>query len=104
MACHLQECWCFDKDDDPAVTPEGAEEQDHMLVDDYDLRYLHHMMMLLTEQDQQLINNGTTIYVLQGGCLYAVTPFQIAATLPVRKDTQNVQHRFTNGIPPLATS
>jgi len=63
MACCLQECWCFDEDDDPTVTPEGVEEQDCMLVDDYDLRYLHHMMTLLTEQDQQLINNGTTIYV-----------------------------------------
>ena len=78
--------------------------RDHMLVDDYDPRYLRHMMMLLTEQDQQLINNGATIYVLQDGCLYAVTPFRIAATLPVCKDTQNVQHRFTNGISPLATS
>jgi len=104
MACRLQERWCFDEDDDPAATPEGEEEQDRMLVDDYDPRYLRHMMTLLTEQDQQLINNGATIYVLQDGCLYAVTPFRIAATLPVRKDTQNVQHRFTNGISPLATS
>jgi len=73
-----------------------------MLVDDYDPRYLHHMMTLLTEQDQQLINNDATIYVLQDGRLYAVAPFRIAATLPVRKDTQNVQRGFTNGISPLA--
>jgi len=104
MARRLQERWLFDQDDGPAVAPEGVEEQDHMLVDDYDPRYLRHMMTLLTEQDQQLINNDATIYVLQDGRPHAVTPFQIAATLPVHKDMQNVQRRFTNGISPLVTS
>jgi len=54
MACRLQERWRFDQDDDPAVAPEGAEEQDRGLVDDYDPRYPRHMVTLLTEQDQQL--------------------------------------------------
>jgi len=62
------------------------------------------MTTLLTEQDHQLINNDATIYVLQDGRPHAVTPFRIAATLQVRKDTQNVQCGFTNGISPLATS
>jgi len=104
MARRLQERWRFDQDDDPKVAPEGAEEQDRMLVDDYDPKYLRHMMTLLTEQDQQLINNDATIYVLQDGRPHAVAPFRIAATLPVSKDTQNVQRGFTNGISPLATS
>jgi len=102
MARRLQERWRFDQDDDPKVAPEGAEEQDRMLVDDYDPKYLRHMMTLLTEQDQQLINNDATIYVLQDGRPHAVTPFRIAATLSVRKDTQNSQRGFTNGISPLA--
>ena len=52
MARRLQERWRFDQDDDPKVAPEGAEEQDRMLVDDYDPRYLRHMMTLFTEQDR----------------------------------------------------
>jgi len=52
IARRLQERWRFDQDDDPAVAPEGAEEQDRMLVDDYDPRYLRHMMTLFTEQDR----------------------------------------------------
>ena len=85
IARRLQERWRFDQDDGPAVAPEDAEEQDRMLVDDYGPRYLRHMMTLLTEQDQQLINNDATIYVLQDDRPHAVTPFRIAATLPVRK-------------------
>ena len=104
MARRLEERWRFDQDDDPAVAPEGAEEQDRMLVDDYDPRYLRHMMTLLTEQDQQLINNDATIYVMQDGRPHAVTPFRISAMPVGRKDTQNVQRGYTNGISPLATS
>jgi len=86
MARRLQERFRFDQDDDPTVAPEGAEEQDRMLVDEYDPRYLRHMMTLLTEQDQQLMNNDAT--VLQDGCLHVLTPFRIAATLLVRKDAE----------------
>ena len=44
MACLLQERWRCDQDVDPVVAPEGREEQDRMLVDDYDPKYLRHMM------------------------------------------------------------
>ena len=34
----LLERWRFDSDDGPAAGPEGAEEQDRELVDDYDTK------------------------------------------------------------------
>ncbi|KAL4080474.1 enhancer of polycomb-like-domain-containing protein [Scleroderma citrinum] len=105
MARRLRERWRFDQDDDPAVAPEGAEEQDRVLVDDYEPRYLRHMMMLLTEQDQQYINNDATLYVLQDGRQHAVTPYRIAATQSAgRRDLQNAQRGHPNGISPLVTS
>lgn len=34
----LVERWRFDMDDSPAIGPEGSEEQDRVLVNDYDKR------------------------------------------------------------------
>jgi enhancer of polycomb-like protein len=34
----LEERWRFDMDDSPAIRPEGLEEQDRVLVNDYDER------------------------------------------------------------------
>ena len=36
----LLERWRFDSDDGPAAGPEGAEEQDRELVDDYDAKHV----------------------------------------------------------------
>ena len=36
----LQERWRFDDDDVPAVGPEGTEEQDRKLADDFDAKYV----------------------------------------------------------------
>ncbi|KAJ8579956.1 hypothetical protein M405DRAFT_869832 [Rhizopogon salebrosus TDB-379] len=35
-AAHLHEHWRVDQDDEPTVGPEGADEQDRVLIDDYD--------------------------------------------------------------------
>ena len=35
-AC-LCERWRFDQDDEPTIGPEGADEQDRILIDDYGL-------------------------------------------------------------------
>jgi enhancer of polycomb-like protein len=41
MAAHLHEHWRVDQDDEPTVGHEGADEQDRVLIDDYDPKYLH---------------------------------------------------------------
>ncbi|KAI6012212.1 enhancer of polycomb-like-domain-containing protein [Pisolithus marmoratus] len=105
MRCRLRERWRFDHDDDPAVAPEGFEEQDRVLIDDYEPKYLRHMMTLLSEQDHQHINNDASLHVLQDGRTHIVTPYRIGAPQPVgRKEQQNAQRAYTNGTSPLATS
>jgi hypothetical protein len=44
----LRERWRFDQDDEPTVGLEGADEQDRVLIDDYDPKYVRHMMTLLS--------------------------------------------------------
>jgi enhancer of polycomb-like protein len=51
MSACLRERWRFDQDDEPTVSPEGADKQDQILIDDFDPKYLHQMMALLSDQD-----------------------------------------------------
>jgi enhancer of polycomb-like protein len=39
----LEEQWRFDADDVPPVGPEGADEQNRIMVDDYDPKYVYHL-------------------------------------------------------------
>ncbi|KAF8315566.1 hypothetical protein F5887DRAFT_929279 [Amanita rubescens] len=48
----LTERWRFDSDDVPAFGPQGADEQDRMLVDDYESKYMKHSLKLLGEGEQ----------------------------------------------------
>ncbi|KAH7923575.1 hypothetical protein BV22DRAFT_1015104 [Leucogyrophana mollusca] len=98
----LRERWKFDQDDDPVIAPEGSEEQDRLLVDDYDTKYLRHMMTLLTDQDQQYINNDPTlIFVTPEGRQQPVVPFRTGTQQPyVRRDLQAAQRVYTPGVVP----
>ncbi|KAJ7623472.1 enhancer of polycomb-like-domain-containing protein [Roridomyces roridus] len=58
----LRERWRFDVDDYPAVGPEGADEQDRILVDEYDPKYLRHTMSLLSENDHQGLMTDSTLH------------------------------------------
>lgn len=101
----LRERWRFDEDDDPIVAPEGVDEQDRVLVDDFSPKYLRHMMTLLTEADQQHINNDATLVLVSTeGRQQSVLPFRTGSQQPfIRRDAQTPRV-FTNGISPLATS
>ncbi|KAG6329589.1 hypothetical protein ID866_9500, partial [Astraeus odoratus] len=102
MVRRLRERWRFDQDDEPMV---ASEEQDRVLIDDYDPKYLRHLMTLLTEQDQQYINNDATLYVYQDGRPHPVTPYRIGTAQPIgRRDPQSAQRLYANGVPPLVTS
>ncbi|KAF9221104.1 hypothetical protein BS17DRAFT_797325 [Gyrodon lividus] len=100
----LRERWRFDRDDDPLVAPEGADEQDRVLVDDYESKYLRYMMTLLTETDHQHINNDATLVLVSAeGRQQTVLPFRTGALQPsIRRDPQ-AQHGYPNGISQLAT-
>ncbi|KAJ7493445.1 enhancer of polycomb-like-domain-containing protein [Mycena galericulata] len=58
----LKERWRFDSDDYPAVGPDGADEQDRVLTDEYDPKYLRHSMCLLSENDHQGLMTDTALH------------------------------------------
>ncbi|KAF8806044.1 hypothetical protein BYT27DRAFT_7339296 [Phlegmacium glaucopus] len=61
----LQERWKFDADDAPPVGPDGSEEEDRTLVDDYDNMYLRHTMTLFSAMDHANLLTDP-IFVIQG--------------------------------------
>lgn len=36
----LEDQWKYDSDDGPTIGPQGSDEQDRVLVDDYDVKYV----------------------------------------------------------------
>ena len=101
----VRERWRFDEDDDPIVAPEGIDEQDRVLIDDFSPKYLCHMMTLLTEADQQHINNDATLVLVSTeGRQHSVLPFRTGTQQPfIRRDAQTPR-AFANGISQLTTS
>jgi len=86
----LIERWRFDMDDVPATGPEGPDEQDRILVDDYDPKYIRHAMTLLTDADQQNLMTDASIPVPSSdGRLQMIVPFRLGVNLPLmRRDQQ----------------
>ncbi|GBE89019.1 Enhancer of polycomb-like protein [Sparassis crispa] len=85
--------WKFDADDDPAVGPEGPDEQDRMLVDDFQPKYLVHRMTLLNEQDHQAMSVDAGIAVTGAdGRQQVVTPFKPQPAMP-RREIQPMAQR-----------
>jgi enhancer of polycomb-like protein len=44
----LERRWKYDQDDEPAVGPDGPDEHDRVLIDDYDARYVFCKMYMTT--------------------------------------------------------
>ncbi|KAJ7133035.1 hypothetical protein C8R46DRAFT_1140417, partial [Mycena filopes] len=61
-ANRLRERWRFDSDDGPAFGPDGPDEQDRVLTDEYEPKYLRHSMCLLTENDHQSLTTDTALH------------------------------------------
>ncbi|CAA7267434.1 unnamed protein product [Cyclocybe aegerita] len=73
---HLEERWKYDLDDVPPVGPEGADEQDRILVDDYGVKYLQHSMTLHLDPDHlHLVTNPTLILTNSEGRQHAALPY-----------------------------
>ncbi|THV05756.1 hypothetical protein K435DRAFT_834639 [Dendrothele bispora CBS 962.96] len=79
----LAERWRFDVDDSPAVGLGGPEDQDRMLVDDYDVKYLKQSMSLLQEEDfRQLLTDPTVFKTGSDGKPEPVVPFRLGFQPP----------------------
>lgn len=105
MSARLRERWRFDQDDEPIVGPEGADEQDRILIDDYDPKYLRQMMTLLSDQDHQALTTDNTIVVTVDGRQHSVSPYRLGVQpqYTVRRDQHGVQRVYPGGMPLSAT-
>ncbi len=72
----LAERWRYDTDDAPLVPPEGSEEQDRMLVDDYGSLHLSHSMHLVADVDPALITDPSIVRQTPEGKKETVVPFK----------------------------
>ncbi|EAU81386.1 hypothetical protein CC1G_05216 [Coprinopsis cinerea okayama7 len=85
----LEAQWRYDADDGPACGPEGPEEQDRILVDDYDPTYLRHAMTLFTEADHAHLSVDPTIHLPNAnGQQSSVIPYRLGMPPMVRRDAQ----------------
>jgi len=105
----LEEQWKFDLDDVPAVGPEGVDEQDRILVDDYDTTYLRHTMTLHNEADHvQLVTDPTVVIAGPDGRPQGILPYRLGMPpLVVRRDAQGVLRHYPaglNGMQPVLPS
>ncbi|KAG6901511.1 hypothetical protein C0995_010980 [Termitomyces sp. Mi166 len=69
--------WRFDNDDEPATGPDGPDEQNRVLVDDYSPRYMSQMMTFFGELDQQNLVTDPSIPVVIDGHQRVVLPFRL---------------------------
>ncbi|KAF9264627.1 hypothetical protein L218DRAFT_234186 [Marasmius fiardii PR-910] len=74
----LKERWRFDSDDGPPYGPNGSDEQDRILVDDFDTNYLRVTFNLLNDPDYAcLLNDPTIIRIGPDGRKEAILPFKL---------------------------
>ncbi|KAF9530669.1 enhancer of polycomb-like-domain-containing protein [Crepidotus variabilis] len=97
----LEEQWKFDMDDAPTVGPRGADEQDRVLIDDYDTAFLRHAMTLHTESDHiHLVTDPTLVVAGPDGRPQGVIPYRLGVPpIIMRRDAQGVVRPFQPGIP-----
>jgi len=103
---HQQERWRFDQEDEPTIGLEGADEQHRVLIDDYDPKYVRHMMTLLSNPDHQTLSTDNTLVVGVGGHYYTVSPHRLqvgAQPQYVRRDQHGIQQVYPGGMPLSAT-
>ncbi|OCH93358.1 hypothetical protein OBBRIDRAFT_328810 [Obba rivulosa] len=79
----LEERWRYDDDDSPPTGPDGPDEKDRTLIDDYDPKYLVRQASLLSEQDyQSLMTDPTLIVTGDHGQKQAIVPFRLGLPPP----------------------
>lgn len=63
----FRERWMFDEDDGPALGPDGPDEHDRVLVDDFQVKHLVHSMTLLRNQDHHKLETDPNIIITTDG-------------------------------------
>ncbi|XP_006456605.1 hypothetical protein AGABI2DRAFT_195675 [Agaricus bisporus var. bisporus H97] len=92
----LEEQWRFDQDDTPTSGPQGPDEQDRMLVDEYQTKYLRHTMTLLADTDQlALVTDNAIPVVTTDGRQLMFAPFRLGLPPSIqRRDANGKIHSF----------
>ncbi|KAE9405736.1 hypothetical protein BT96DRAFT_316208 [Gymnopus androsaceus JB14] len=82
----LSERWRFDSDDNPPNGPSGSEEQDRVLVDDFDVKYMSRVVGLLGESDYSaLMTDHTISRITADGKREVITPFRLGVMSPMSR-------------------
>ncbi|KAJ4482392.1 enhancer of polycomb-like-domain-containing protein [Lentinula aciculospora] len=76
----LRERWRFDADDGPPYGPNGADEQDRALVDDFDSKFISN---LLDQSDLTTLMTDFGIPVIKDGKKEHYTPYRLGMTPPM---------------------
>ncbi|KAK2462409.1 hypothetical protein APHAL10511_005715 [Amanita phalloides] len=83
----LTERWRFDPDDGPVYGPQGADEQDRILVDDYDSKYMKYSLKLLGEGEQHnLVTEPAITVPTPEGRYQTVIPYRLGMMAITRRD------------------
>ncbi|EDR09801.1 uncharacterized protein LACBIDRAFT_293698 [Laccaria bicolor S238N-H82] len=98
----LEEQWKFDADDMPAVGPEGSDEQDRVLVDDYDLKYLKYRMSLFSDIDHHhhIVTDPSLLIQNAEGRQQMILPFRLGMPPFMRRDAQGATRACPPGTSP----
>ncbi|KIL58931.1 hypothetical protein M378DRAFT_170023 [Amanita muscaria Koide BX008] len=93
----LEERWRYDFDDGPAYGSQGADEQDRVLVDDYNPKHISHTSKLIGEAEQHSLFTDPSIPVpTPEGRYQTVIPYRLGMVATARRD----QGGAVRGYPP----
>jgi enhancer of polycomb-like protein len=104
VSWRIRDRWLFDADDEPSIGPDGSDEKDRVLVDEFHpkyallgsqglpsltalLRYLLKGMSLYQEDDHQRLTTDPTIYTPSSdGRLFGFLPYRTGIAPAFRRD------------------
>ncbi|KAJ8088802.1 Enhancer of polycomb-like protein 1 [Marasmius tenuissimus] len=87
----LRERWRFDSDDNPPYGPKGSDEQDRVLVDEFDPRHLQYTLDLTRDIDYgYMLNDPTIIRYTPDGKATTYLPFRpsLPSAFPFQPSTR----------------
>ncbi|KAF8621954.1 hypothetical protein AX15_007385 [Amanita polypyramis BW_CC] len=83
----LIELWRYDADDQPAYGPQGTDEQDRVLIDDHETKYMKYSLKLLGEGEQHSLVTDPSIPVATSeGRYQTVIPYRLGMMAMIRRD------------------
>ncbi|TFY53253.1 hypothetical protein EVG20_g10201, partial [Dentipellis fragilis] len=101
LSDRIRERWLFDSDDEPPVGPDGSEEENRTLIDEYDPKVLRKTMSLYRDEDPiRLMTDHKLYFTYTDGRQEIITPYKLNAHPVVRRDNVYANQRPTP--PPAA--